>query len=150
MPAQEVLALGQRHQPSLPGQAIDERTIGLRKGGRSGFRRLSAEGVADPMDGPYEARVSRLVGDRGPDLGHQVGQVGLQHVGVRPEKLPQLRLGQDAGSALQERLEQLEGLGRQVDGLAFPQELPRLRVQYARPEEQPQALIMAHLHIGFL
>jgi len=37
-----------------------------------------------------------------------------------------------------------------VDGLALPQELPCLRVQDTRPEEQPQALIMAQLHIGFL
>ncbi len=96
------------------------------------------------MDGANEARVLRDVRHRPPDLGHEVGQVGLEHVRVRPEELPQLRLGQSTGPALQQRLQQLEGLGRQVNHLARPQELPRLRVQNAHAEEQTHAPIIAH------
>src|SRR6266852_5606295 len=89
------------------------------------------------MDGANEAGVSRLVRDRRSDLRHQIGQIGLQDVGVGPETSLELRLGHDPGPLLQERLEQLKGLGRQVDRLARPPELSRLRVQQAFAEKEP-------------
>jgi hypothetical protein len=89
------------------------------------------------MDSANDTRIACLVRDRRSDLRHEVGQIGLQHMGVAPETFLELRFGHDPGPLLQERLEQLKSLGCQVDRLARPPELSRLGVQQAFAEEEP-------------
>ena len=48
-----------------------------------------------------------------------------------------LALGKGLGTALQEQLQKLKGLGREVNGLAAEGELPRLGVEHALPESNP-------------
>jgi hypothetical protein len=58
-----------------------------------------------------------------------VGQVGFLDRGVRPDRLYQLFLGQQAAGIGRQNQKQVEGLGRERDRLAVPQQQPLTRVE---------------------
>ena len=92
--------------------------------------------VAESMHGPDESRLACSVAERLPDFGDQARQIGFRHEGRRPQVLMQLVLRQGPRTLVDQRLEELERLGRQMDLLAAAQELPRVGVerQIAKPE----------------
>ena len=65
------------------------------------------------------------------------GQVDIGHERVRPEPVVDLGLRDGVGPALDEQLDELERLGRQVDRVAAPLQLTRLEIEDERAKTDP-------------
>ena len=73
--------------------------------------------------------MARVVAERGADAHDQVRQVGLHYERIGPQEIVKLFLRQGAGSIRHQGLEELEGLGRQVDRAGGAAKLVRVRVE---------------------
>jgi len=105
-------------------------------GGRIALDDRALERVSEGMHGANEARTPRIVAEGVAQLRHYVREVGLVDEGGGPQPRAQVLLGHGLRPALQKRPQQLEGLGREMDGHALPPELPPVRIEHARPEAQ--------------
>src|SRR5262245_14742388 len=81
------------------------------------------------MHGAEEAGLSRVVAQGAPDLGHEPRQVGLGDEGLGPEAVPDLLLGDRLGPAPDQEVQEVEGLGLDVEGLSSAQQLPSRPVE---------------------
>jgi hypothetical protein len=120
----------------LPDQAAARDAPGRR--GRTGhLEGLPAESVAEAVHGPQERGSTRHVAQGLPDLPHQAREVGVGYDGLRPQAVPQLRLGQGTRATLQERAQEVEGLRRDVNGPIRPLQFPAIAV--VGPVTEPKA-----------
>jgi hypothetical protein len=78
----------------------------------------SAERITKAMNGPHETGVSSAVPGRRPDLNEKARERTVRNECAGPEALMDLALGKGFGTALQEQVQKLKGLGREVNGLA--------------------------------
>src|SRR5262249_26976742 len=78
---------------------------------------------------------------RAPELGDQPRQARLGDVGVAPDARLQLVLGDGVGPVLQQRAQQLEGLGGEVDGAVAANEKPPRRVEHEVVEADLHGLL---------
>ena len=133
--AEVVLAACERVLAVPPHEPAPRRRGRRRRGiEATGF---AGEGVAEAMDGTDEPRFAGVVADRLPQLRHQPGQARLGDEGVRPEPVLQRLLGDRPWPLFEQRLEQKEGLGRQVHRARVPLELPHVGVEHAISEADP-------------
>ena len=79
----------------------------------------------------------RVVADRGPGFGGQSGEARVGDEGVRPQPVVDLLLGDGPWAVLDQELEELERLGRELAS-AGAQQLPRAGVEDALTEVEPQ------------
>src|SRR5215510_8796956 len=98
------------------------------------------------MCGSYESRSPCAVAERLPDFSDQAGQIRFRYERRRPEVLVQLVLRQRARALIDQRLEQLERLGREVNFLAASQELPRIRVERDVAESESHRVWLQKTH----
>jgi hypothetical protein len=76
-----------------------------------------------------------------PDLADQVGQVGVDHERIRPERLIQRVLGQGFRPRFQEADEELVGLRRQHDLTSIPEQPPPVGIDLTFVEPDSQVLV---------
>ena len=76
------------------------------------------------MDGPDERRLLWTVPDGAPDFTHQDIEVGINHIGLRPDPRVQVLFLDNLGPAFNQRTEQVERLRRQVNLCPLAQKLP--------------------------
>jgi hypothetical protein len=79
---------------------------------------FATERVSESVNGAHETRLSGVVADRRPDLGHHVGQARIHQTDARPDGTNEVVLGDCGRHPVEEQRQQLERLGRQVDRLA--------------------------------
>jgi hypothetical protein len=91
--------------------------------------RRAAEGVAEPGHGADEARVAGVVAERLAQPVDEDREVHLGHEGLRPEPIVDRRLGHGVRPAVDQQLEQLEGLGGEVHRAPVAQQLTSLSVE---------------------
>src|SRR5215470_4230176 len=130
----QVLAGGERNLAGAPDQPIDR--LPASAGGRALLEvaNLSAESVAEAMDGPHETGLAGAVADGRPDLDEKARQGAVRNECSRPEMLVDLALGEGPGTVFQQDLQKLKSLGREVNGPSPYEKLTRLGIEHAIPE----------------
>jgi hypothetical protein len=79
----------------------------------------------------------RIVAQGVPHLRHQARQVRFRHEGIRPQPIPDLRLGHGFRPLLEQQVQQLEGLRLEVQLLPSPEELSGFTVERELSECDP-------------
>jgi len=97
---------------------------------------VEAARVSDPMHRSNHRRVRVAVLERPSQLLDQAGEAGVGHERVRPQPLVQLTLADDAGSLGGQEMNEIEGLGREMDGVVSTQQLPAQHIDRKRAESQ--------------
>ena len=135
--SKQVLAMDQGDFAVSPDEPVD--LLPVTRGGIAAPDLLgrSTERVAEAVHGAHETGVPGAVPGRRPDLGEKARERALRDERAGPEALVDLALRQGSGTALKKQLQKLEGLGREVNGLAVNRELPRTRVEHVLPESNP-------------
>ena len=103
---------------------------------------MVGEPIAEAVHGLQESVGPRVVGDGVTDLARGPGKTRVRHEYARPDLVEQLLLRERARPVLDQDLQQLEGLRRQMHFLAAANELPRVGVELA--------VSKANLHFGLL
>src|SRR5262245_42971275 len=132
---QHVLSLRQRDLSFPPDQSRPTR--GPPRPGSTHFESLTAEAVAEAIDGPDEARAPRVIAQSVAKLAHDAHESGLADPRARPEPIPDVRLRKGPRPAAYQELEQLERLRAQADLPPRPQQLPALGLQQELAETDP-------------
>ena len=123
--ADEVVACDQREPTSPQGEPV------CRPGGQRHFvaQHGCFQRVTDTVHGADQRRGAITVAERCPQLLDQRGQRRIGHQSTGPEPLVQLALGHHPGCAIEQRDQQIERAGRQVDFSAAELHPTRLRVE---------------------
>src|SRR6266542_4913357 len=93
------------------------------------IRRLAGEGITKAVDRPDEVGGAALLADRLAYFGGKAGEIRLGDERVGPDPLLEIRLRERPWSILDEQLEEPKSLGGEVNRLALPEKLTRLRVE---------------------
>ncbi len=130
LPRQERDLAAAEDQPER-GASRRGRRIPRPRGGRR-----AAEGISEAVDGAHELRRAALVVERLAQLAHEARQAGVRDMRLPPDALFELR-ARDRLRALQDQdLEEVEGLGRQMDGLTRGEQLAGPGVEHETIELQ--------------
>jgi hypothetical protein len=81
------------------------------------------------MHRPKEARATWVVSQRGPCLGYEIGQIGIDDERLGPEVLVQGRLGQCVWPVLDKKEQELKRLRREWDANTLSQQFAALGVE---------------------
>ena len=125
------------HQRTAPGRGR------IRRAGRLDVRRRSGSRAARPST---RTRRLRIVAERLPNLGHGVPEIGLQHHRVGPEPILQLGLRDQRRPPLDQDLQQVERLGRQMDAGRPPRRSSRVAVSNSN---EPKRTLIAYLRNAY-
>jgi len=141
---EDVFADSQRQPPAVLQQPTEAR--GLAQARRFGDEgRLSTKRIPEPVRGPDESRVARIIAERVADLGDETGEIRFRDECRGPQKLVQLVLRHRAGSMFHQDSQKLECLRRQMDLAVRPDKLSGIGVEgeFAKPKFHT-ALIETH------
>ena len=90
---------------------------------------LETEGVPDTVRSANHRHPGRAIIERAPELLDETNQSRIRHVGAGPQPLVQFPLAHHARSRVDQQEQQIEGLGREVDGHAITQEMAAVGVK---------------------
>ena len=130
----DVLAVAETELAARGRRASTRAIGGLRRAVRRGpacptTTPAGREPIAESVHGLQESVGPRVVVDRVTDLAHRSGKARVRHEYARPDLVEQLLLRERARTVLDEDLQQLEGLRRQMHLLAAANELARVGVE---------------------
>jgi len=100
-------------------------------------RCIREEGVAKPMSGANESWRSGWVAKGPANFADEIRQIGLGNERLGPQSPLQNRLGNHLWTISDERQQQLERLGREVDLAVFLSELSGVEIENKRAEANP-------------
>jgi hypothetical protein len=97
---------------------------------------LGRERIADPGHGPDQPLDAGLVADRLADLRDDLGEARVADVGLRPQRVAQLPLGDGSRPAFEQHHQQAQAARRQGHGLPAPAQLERVGIERAIGEDE--------------
>ncbi len=136
-------AAGLGNDPVVPSTRVPKNGLGWCAWRLPIDASLAAERVAEAMDRPDKAWSPRVIPESGSQVGDKTGKRGLGNKGAGPEHTVNLRLGERARLALDEKTQKLERLRLDRERSVPPKHLATFLVQPEipkRPRHTPSGL----------
>jgi hypothetical protein len=113
---------------------LDAQPAGYAVALRSGMARpcagcLAGKRISEPVHGPQESGLVRIVADCRANLADQLRQTGVGDERLGPDCPVQLCLRQGPRAVIDQKLEQVESLWRDVDRVVTAKQLARIRIE---------------------